>query len=539
MKNKKIVIIAISGIILLLGIYLGIALFYSGRIMCNTWFKDVNISSCTAETAEEKISSILHKYVLNVELRDGNVETITSNEVGLELVLNDYCDNLIANQNCFAWPIQLFKKTVVENEFDIIYNEKLLDEKINSMTCLDESKMIKPEDSYVADYKSGIGFEIIPEIMGTFIDKQVFRDVISESLVKLDDKISAEENDCYINPKVYSTDKKIVSRAKKLNQFVNSQITYHFGEDDVVIDGDIIYEWMNIKKNGTATLKEDKVREFVNGIGAKYDTIFRSRTFETSYGESVVIDIGDYGWWMNRDAEVKELMKLIKKGTVTEREPIYYQKAAQYGKQDYGDTYVEINLTAQHLFLYKKGKLVLESDFVSGKNTKDRKTPEGVYGITYKERDATLVGEDYETPVSYWMPFNGNIGLHDATWRNKFGASLYRGGGSHGCINLPFKVAAKIYDKVEKGTAVICYELPGTESTKITEQSDEEIALFVVDAIDRIGEIKKDRMLILEEFLPRIRQCYKELSGNQKRYVTNLSKLEKAEKDFKALKHKK
>jgi len=307
----------------------------------------------------------------------------------------------------------------------------------------------------VADYKSGIGFEIIPEIMGTFIDKQVFRDVISESLVKLDDKINAEENDCYINPKVYSTDKKIVSRAKKLNQFVNSQITYHFGEDDVVIDGDIIYEWMNIKKNGTATLKEDKVREFVNGIGAKYDTIFRSRTFETSYGESVVIDIGDYGWWMNRDAEVKELMKLIKKGTVTEREPIYYQKAAQYGKQDYGDTYVEINLTAQHLFLYKKGKLVLESDFVSGKNTKDRKTPEGVYGITYKERDATLVGEDYETPVSYWMPFNGGIGLHDADWRSKFGGTIYEKNGSHGCINIPPKYADDVFYNVDKGTKVL------------------------------------------------------------------------------------
>ena len=61
MKNKKIVIIAISGIILLLGIYLGIALFYSGRIMCNTWFKDVNISSCTAETAEEKTLSEIKK----------------------------------------------------------------------------------------------------------------------------------------------------------------------------------------------------------------------------------------------------------------------------------------------------------------------------------------------------------------------------------------------------------------------------------------------------------------------------------------------
>ena len=150
-------------------------------------------------------------------------------------------------------------------------------------------------------------------------------------------------------------------------------------------------------------------------------------------------------------------MEDIKNGTVGVREPIYFQKAVKYGSKDYGNTYVEINLTAQHLYVYKKGKMVLESDFVSVKNTKGRKTPPGVYGITYKERDATLIGEDYETPVSYWMPFNGHIGLHDAIWRTKFGADLYNNGGSHGCINLPFHVAEKIYRIVDFRYCICCF----------------------------------------------------------------------------------
>ena len=59
-------------------------------------------------------------------------------------------------------------------------------------------------------------------------------------------------------------------------------------------------------------------------------------------------------------------MSLIKNGEQTSREPEYSQKGASRTGNDYGNTYVEINLTAQHLYFYVKGKLVVQSDFVSG-----------------------------------------------------------------------------------------------------------------------------------------------------------------------------
>ena len=115
---------------------------------------------------------------------------------------------------------------------------------------------------------------------------------------------------------------------------------------------------------------------------------------------------------------------------------------------------MEVNLTAQHLFFYKDGKLLVESDFVSGNAARGWSTPSGAYPLTYKERNATLNGEGYSTPVSYWMPFNGGIGLHDASWRSSFGGTIYKTNGSHGCINLP--------------PPVLCYELAGTEQTTTT-----------------------------------------------------------------------
>ena len=81
----------------------------------------------------------------------------------------------------------------------------------------------------------------------------------------------------------------------------------------------------------------------------------------------------------------------------------------------------------------------------------------GIYPITFKKRNYTLVGEGYSSPVSYWIPFNKNVGLHDASWRSYFGGNIYKTNGSHGCVNLPTSVAKKIYKNVKKGEPVIVY----------------------------------------------------------------------------------
>ena len=69
-----------------------------------------------------------------------------------------------------------------------------------------------------------------------------------------------------------------------------------------------------------------------------------------------------------------------------------------------------------------------------------------------------LNGPGYSSYVEYWMAFNGNIGLHDANWRNEFGGSIYRSNGSHGCVNLPTEAAKLIYETVSYGYPVVCYQ---------------------------------------------------------------------------------
>ena len=115
-----------------------------------------------------------------------------------------------------------------------------------------------------------------------------------------------------------------------------------------------------------------------------------------------------------------------------------------------------MSIKSQKLWFYKNGKLVLQSKVVTGKNGKNH-TPKGTYKIRGKARSTYLVGRDYVSFVNYWMLIDSRtqIGLHDATWRSKFGGTIYKRNGSHGCINLPLKTAKTIYKKAPKGTKVI------------------------------------------------------------------------------------
>ena len=101
--------------------------------------------------------------------------------------------------------------------------------------------------------------------------------------------------------------------------------------------------------------------------------------------------------------------------------------------------------------------LITQGDIVTGNLMKEYDTPEGTYTLDYKKANAVLRGPGYASPVKYWMPFNGGIGLHDASWRSTFGGDIYRTNGSHGCVNLPTKVAGEIFNNIEPGVPVVCY----------------------------------------------------------------------------------
>ena len=441
-------------------IYLGGVVFYSSHFLKNTYWNGFDVSG----KSSKDVISLLEDYKLRVVEKTADGQTVTeeisARDLGLYLNDDSLIENQIKEQNSFGWLSD--KKHEFSNKQVAFLDEDMWEAAVSKLSCFQEAFVTKPEDAHLSDYIEGTGYEIVPEITGNELDEKVAKEFIAEAWKDLADEADLTQSDCYLKPSVYKEDEGLLSLCQKLNDYSNLEITYQFGDTTEKVDGVTMQDWLSVSE-GDVILDEGKVAEYVAGLRKKYDSIFRSREFDTSYGKTITITGGDYGWWMDYNEETKQLCEMIKNHESGSRTPVYYQAAAQYGAKDYGNTYVEINLTAQHLFFYQDGQLVLESDFVSGNESKGNGTPEGIYGITYKERNATLVGENYETPVSYWMPFNGNIGLHDASWRSEFGGNLYLTGGSHGCINLPPSVAEQLYGLVQKKTPVICYKLPGTE----------------------------------------------------------------------------
>lgn len=458
---------SITLVCLLILVYFLATNYYRDHYYKNT---TINGIDCSNKTVDEAISLLRYEadnYVLTIEERNDIVEHIVGSDIEFTISFGDVLEDILTKQSPYLWFTGIFKKS--EHQFDsmICYNKDKLIEKINELDAFNPTIAEEPKNAYISDYTEN-GYTIIEATQGSLLNKEPVVKYIIEAVENFNDKIKLDDYDnCYVKPTIFSDDEALNSLVKILNQYTSTVLTYHFGDVTEVLDGSIIHTWLSVNKDNQVVLDENKVKEYVDYIGKTYNSFGRKRTFKTSYNKTIKVEGGDYGWWLNRVAERNEIIEAVLAGKQEEKNPAYYQTAQQYGSDDIGNTYVEINLSAQHLFYYKDGELIVESDFVSGNIAKDHGTPVGTYSITYKERDATLVGEDYEQPVKYWMPFNGSIGLHDADWRKAFGKDIFLTRGSHGCINLPPKVAKKIYENISKGTAVICYELPGTENYEV------------------------------------------------------------------------
>ena len=119
---------------------------------------------------------------------------------------------------------------------------------------------------------------------------------------------------------------------------------------------------------------------------------------------------------------------------------------------------MEIDYTNQHLWFYKDGALLVDTAVVTGNVSAGNASPEGIFCLVGKSEHETLKGEGYSTPVDYWMPFYGGVGIHDAdSWRSVYGGTIYQNSGSHGCINTPTAKVAVIYENIEVGTPIVCY----------------------------------------------------------------------------------
>lgn len=463
-NNKLVVFLKYTGIVLgsiiaiLIIIYFGIGyIYYHNRFLDGTVINGYDCSNMKVEDAFDVIDKHVTSFKLDIYQENNLLDTITGDDIGINTGSTDEeMSKICKEQKKYLWFEAFHKKSAPLTTSNMIQYDQ---DKFNS--CLENLKSMNTKPTVVSQNArldtSGDRYKIIPEIYGNEIDKSLLKNLITKNIQSLGNKIDVADDDCYIKPTLTKDDTKLINARDTANKILNSTLSVKIINKKENIDFKTLKSWVSVDDEYNVSPNEDNISAYVNTLNNKYTTYGKDRKFKTTYGDTVTVVGGDYGRRLNASALKSDLINAVKAGQSSTISAKFSRTAMGSLENDLGTTYAEIDLTNQRMWMYKDGKVVVSTDIVTGKADGKHETPQGTYKLKYKQKDATLNGENYSTPVAWWMPFNGDIGMHDATWQPTFGGDRYKLHGSHGCINLPLDKAASIFNYSVVNMPVICY----------------------------------------------------------------------------------
>lgn len=484
-KKKKTAVLFVIGliIILLAGAYITGLLMTKDKFLPNTYINGVNVSGMTPEQAVETIEELGNQLNKLVFIKnDGSSVTIPYERFSYEFNTKEVVENALSGANEYLYFLNFFKKTEVNDEITGSYDKSALEEEIGNASFGTK----QPTNAKIVKGSDG-KFTITKEQEGTVVDTAKVLDAAVKAIDEGTEAVDLEETGCYIQPQVTSED--LEPQLEKLNKIFDVVIELNFDYTTEKISYDTVENAINVKDDGTYTVDQEVIWEWVESLRDKYDTLHKTRKFKsTLQGEIEINSENDYygkkdaifGYMLDSDETAKAIADAFEKGESTKIDPVYYHNGGYYYdtmgqvKHDKSDeasvitdlsrlsSYIEVDLTNQQLWYYKDGKKIFECGVVSGLPTPERKTYPGIYQLWMKETNKTMKGEtsegEYESKCSFWNYISvRSIGIHDAVWHSSFGGDRYTWAGSHGCVGVSYDSSKYIHDNVPLGTVVIMY----------------------------------------------------------------------------------
>ena len=458
-------------------------IYYYGYQYCQTHFmpgttiNGYDCSDMTVDEAQRWFDIAAKNYVMNIRFRGGATETLSAEDMGFSYQPDGSIDVLLQNQDETLWP----KYYLEENHYTITptgtYDPDILEASLRALPELQEENMILPEDAYI-QFRDGTKdtdgeFVIVPDVKGSTIDLDQLAAGVGDAAARYEEMVDAEEIPyAYKTAGTQADDAKLVARCMDLNDMVGASLTYVMPDkEEIRLNSDILKDWLVKDKKGRLVKDEEiwkeKISDFVQTLADNGNTVGMKRHFNATLQGPIVVEGGFYGYAVDQEAERNRLAKDLENCVKDTRTPIYwnlpYNEETEY--DGIGTTYIEADLSAQHVWCYIQGRLVMDCDCVSGTMNDGHATQAGVHGIMFKKRNALLQGlmpnssteYEYETEVKYWMPFYTDVGFHDAWWRADFGGDIYLKDGSHGCINLPPEAAEELFSYCDENMPVVVY----------------------------------------------------------------------------------
>ena len=458
-SSKKKLLFPFAGLVILLAAgYVGGALYFQDKFLPNTTVNEMKIGSKSLDAANTSLTAQVNHEVFTFTDNGKTTQTINLSDLGKTIDFSNELKKLQTSQSSWSWPAAFFTKTE-----KTIGNFAINDEEINTyvtntltpaLTTLNEGRT-KSADATLA-FADG-KFSVQPEVVGNYLHTDAIVAALKEKITAGEKTLELE--DYVTQPSIKKDDAKLTTELAQANKIAEISANYTINDAKIAIPSETIQSWLTFT-DGKVGVNTESVKAYVTALGAKYNTSVASYSFKSTKRGQVDVPAGSYSWSIQVNSETEALSSAILAGEDFTRTPIVKGAGSASGAR-IGNTYIEVDKTNQHMWYYKDGALVLETDVVTGKPSTP--TPSGVFYVWNKELNSTLNGTNadgsaYATPVNYWMPVNWTgVGIHDANWQPTFGGTWYQAHGSHGCVNTPPGVMAKLYEAVSTDTPVLIF----------------------------------------------------------------------------------
>lgn len=440
-RRKKFTKVYVSFAILLVVLLslFALSLFRKSHFRSNTTIDGVDCSWLTLEQAYNKLNEQLESKNISFLFLDTQYD-FWGSSFDLKLPSTAELESFLAEQKTkrkFDFSSTLFS-----------LDESKLNAILKSIPNLDTANMIHSQEAYIVIEDDLL--TIIPEVLGNYID---FNEAYGLALSSLQSGSSVIDFRSITDYVATTNSFDLQEQVTAINQILKTSISFILSDSSILtLDKSIMKDWIVVDAEGHYGIDIDgNLPIFLEQLSQECANSTVQFEFTGTNVEPVMVPAKNL--LLDKMAEMELIKSELGSATSYTHTPIFSAPV--------GDSYVEVDISRQHIWMYVNGKCVVDSDCVTG-NAGIHDTPEGYFFLTYKTTNAVLRGYNdngskYASPVSYWMPFNGGIGLHDASWRDSFGGSIYLGNGSHGCVNLPKETAQKIYQNIDKTMPIIVY----------------------------------------------------------------------------------
>lgn len=447
MNKKKIALITfiVVAVIYVVGIVM-----FNNRIVPNTNLGQMNLSMVKFAELKTKVDEEFKNETLKISDEVlGEVEASVA-ELGASIESEKLATDIKADQNSLIWPFEIAAKSDFELKDYITVDQEILESKLDKQGYFETEGRTLANPAALELNANTNNYEVVEATAGTVIDPDKLIEQVSSALYSLEPTIDTKES--------YATAKnnvdELTKQAEMLNQRINREVTMEIGEDVIEVPQSLVAEALYINDEGEVDIDGSGIYSYLYDASLTYDTAevgFGYRTVTESNVDPAYEEI-EAGLLSDKNAPV------VGVATIDDQEDTFKPT-----KKTDEETYIEINISQQVMWVFKDGELLVQTPVVTGSQADGWDTPVGEYTIIDKETDKVLdgstVGYDYLVPVNYWMRLtNSGIGIHDIDWLNSDNAwdsrDVYELQGSHGCINVPNDIMATVYNNIPVGTPV-------------------------------------------------------------------------------------